>query len=1034
MIKQLLTAAILSVSTFTFAQNYSGGDGTIGNPYQIANKTDLKYLSENTSEWTKHFIQTADINFTSADFQSGGLFYNAGAGFSPIGGQNIKFTGSYNGQMHVIDSLKINRPSQDYIGLFGGTNSATLTNIGLTHVNVTGSIYVGTLLGHSEGVLSISMCYAEGTVNGYKDVGGLLGSLNAGDINQCYANVVVTAYSTAGGFAAASLCNVINCYSRGGVNSPYTCGSFMSHVIGSITNCYATGAVNGVSKGFAYFFDDFVLGSTVSNCFWDVETTGQASSAAGTGKTTEQMKTQNTFTGWDFVGETANGTADIWVMSNLNTNNGYPVFSWQPIIPDGPPTVNMSNLPSSLCLGSSINADPSLTGSLPTTAINVNNSITITAPKAIAKNSHAVFVLDGTDQILRYGLDGVLQYTYNTGGSVLNGIGCFTADEQDNVYANKFQDTMHVFDASGAHTKFGIDYYGSALAPFTSMAMLPSSACMVYGVTKGLLLTDNTGFSSTFVYVDLTNTSNQFFAGTAPYHNGTDITSIALDNSMFAEGRVYEVSPSEGKIYYQLTGTNTSQLTVDSLVVDSIFTNGIGYDFIDVDTTNKINGANIISVSSSTTNKLAFLSNYLDESGVVQKRIDTTLTTFVNATQPVGIVSTKIPNGNGNQWWIADKLQNKLLRATYINFQITPALPAGLSFNTITGKIDGFPQQVTAPVTYTIIINSALGNDTTTFTFGVNLANAVSNAIGTNSSTAIQTDGLKINYISTSNCEKIIEIADSIGKGSPGYTAVSQTIFPVISVIATDTMARRVTKINAQNQDSIKANIKISYTYDDIKLYKQSTGNTSLSNDTSLLSNPTRTMQVAVLQMHDSAGKKTPIIHNPITAHWMPVEKNWVVNFPVTKFSEFYLGNPATINSFNCNNTGSQTLTISGSYYLWNYDTLYTSGTYVDTLINKTGCDSITTLNLTLTPTGINEMANLKGVNIYPNPSNGEFMISAPSNTDIEIVNLLGNVVYKEFTTSDKTPINLSNQSSGVYFVKLRNSNNQQSVIRIVKE
>jgi hypothetical protein len=46
------------------------------------------------------------------------------------------------------------------------------------------------------------------------------------------------------------------------------------------------------------------------------------------GLTTTQMKIQSTFTnaGWDFVGETTNGTADIWRMCQDRTN--YPRLTW----------------------------------------------------------------------------------------------------------------------------------------------------------------------------------------------------------------------------------------------------------------------------------------------------------------------------------------------------------------------------------------------------------------------------------------------------------------------------------------------------------------------------------------------------------------------------------------------------------------------------------------------------------------------------------------------------------------------------------
>jgi len=44
-------------------------------------------------------------------------------------------------------------------------------------------------------------------------------------------------------------------------------------------------------------------GRAVSNCFWDIETSGKSSSAGGTGESTTAMKTQSTFTdvGWDLL-------------------------------------------------------------------------------------------------------------------------------------------------------------------------------------------------------------------------------------------------------------------------------------------------------------------------------------------------------------------------------------------------------------------------------------------------------------------------------------------------------------------------------------------------------------------------------------------------------------------------------------------------------------------------------------------------------------------------------------------------------------
>ncbi|MBK6833965.1 MAG: hypothetical protein IPG89_06695 [Bacteroidetes bacterium] len=109
----------------SFATTFPFGEGTPSNPYQIASKSDLKILSENSCFWDKHFIQTADIEFISDDFQSGGDFDNGGAGFLPIGNFTNQFFGTYNGNEHKIMNLFINSADQN-VGLFeySGTSSS----------------------------------------------------------------------------------------------------------------------------------------------------------------------------------------------------------------------------------------------------------------------------------------------------------------------------------------------------------------------------------------------------------------------------------------------------------------------------------------------------------------------------------------------------------------------------------------------------------------------------------------------------------------------------------------------------------------------------------------------------------------------------------------------------------------------------------------------------------------------------------------------------------------------------------------------
>jgi hypothetical protein len=71
----------------------------------------------------------------------------------------------------------------------------------------------------------------------------------------------------------------------------------------------------------------------VTESFWDTQTSGQATSTAGTGKTTAQMQKASTFleAGWDFVGESQNGTENIWAICE---GLDYPKLTWQFVVGD----------------------------------------------------------------------------------------------------------------------------------------------------------------------------------------------------------------------------------------------------------------------------------------------------------------------------------------------------------------------------------------------------------------------------------------------------------------------------------------------------------------------------------------------------------------------------------------------------------------------------------------------------------------------------------------------------------------------------
>jgi hypothetical protein len=157
---------------------------------------------------------------------------------------------------------------------------------------------------------TIIRCFALGQIRGGTGtwhLGGLVGNLAYGEILDCYAGVdIVTGIKARriGGLLGDIFeGNVVDCYSRGGI---------------------AVGAESAEIGGLSGF------GAIPAGNFWDRQTSGLDRNFGGTGLTTVEMQRTATFTdaGWDFVGETANGTADIWTICE---GKDYPRLAWEQV-------------------------------------------------------------------------------------------------------------------------------------------------------------------------------------------------------------------------------------------------------------------------------------------------------------------------------------------------------------------------------------------------------------------------------------------------------------------------------------------------------------------------------------------------------------------------------------------------------------------------------------------------------------------------------------------------------------------------------
>jgi prepilin-type N-terminal cleavage/methylation domain-containing protein len=242
--------------------------------------------------------------------------------WAPIG-KNIAspFTGTFNGNNYVISNLTINS-NQDHKGLFGCiSKTSKITNLGLenANINVAGGNYVGGLVGYTSTGCTIENCYATGKVTGGSDTGGLVGR-NYGTITDCYATAEVTGGSRTGGLVGYAYSgSITSCYATGKVTGDSCTGGLVGWNNGAIENCYTTGNVNGVDRTGGLVGLDFT-GCTIENSYYNSETTGQ--SGRGTPLTTEEMKDQSNFSGWDF--DTVWGIDEGFSYPYLQTNEQIP--------------------------------------------------------------------------------------------------------------------------------------------------------------------------------------------------------------------------------------------------------------------------------------------------------------------------------------------------------------------------------------------------------------------------------------------------------------------------------------------------------------------------------------------------------------------------------------------------------------------------------------------------------------------------------------------------------------------------------------
>ena len=214
---------------------------------------------------------TADLDFDtdgSGAADAGDDYWNAGAGWEPIGDRANPFDTTLEGNRRTLSHLFID--GGDFSGLFGETGSASvISRLGLVDADVTAEDYVGGLVGDGSGEIRSS--YVTGRVAGGYAVGGLIGR-NAGAVNVSYATVRVTADDLGGGVAGLNAGNawIRASYGTGRVSGEDS-GGLVGLNNGTVAASYATGRVlGGTDVGGLAGAGDGVFRAS----YWDRETSG----------------------------------------------------------------------------------------------------------------------------------------------------------------------------------------------------------------------------------------------------------------------------------------------------------------------------------------------------------------------------------------------------------------------------------------------------------------------------------------------------------------------------------------------------------------------------------------------------------------------------------------------------------------------------------------------------------------------------------------------------------------------------------------
>ncbi len=311
---------------------FADGAGTSLSPYQVHDVATLNAIND---ELAAHYIMTNDIDLSGEPYYADSVI-----AIDPT----APFLGVFDGNNRKITGLGINSHN-DYLGLFGCVSAdnglqGQVRNLTLEGVvirsgsseigglcglnqygiiekcrvigaNVGGDERVAVLCGYNTGTIQYSS--AEGSAQGQNRIGLLTGNCYEGTISDCYAiGTLIAKDEDASG---------------GGISGDSN--------LSTISNSYASCRIDGTSQKLGSFcgwsqnssYDSCVTDSQAYSVSVGVIGDGDVGSIAEIGKSQMQTMEYWAVTGWDFLGNSADGTEDIWRMCQDGVD--FPRLWWQ---------------------------------------------------------------------------------------------------------------------------------------------------------------------------------------------------------------------------------------------------------------------------------------------------------------------------------------------------------------------------------------------------------------------------------------------------------------------------------------------------------------------------------------------------------------------------------------------------------------------------------------------------------------------------------------------------------------------------------